>query len=547
MSSVLTRRKYANTELGDILTQEYPPLFHAATNVPSFINAFKSLTNMRHLTIRCPGQDARERYRRDIVDYALISVRIAVERAPLDKLNKLSLSSLHPSAFNYLRHTQGFGSVPSAGKRWKQVKKLNISVESWDFHGPSPGLDHLKIIDDYVRFFAPSLEKFSFSWIGAKGPCPVSLSSDPLFAPPRSSKKLFHEVTSPMSPLPTRPPRAPIHFPKLRYLQIRNSAMNAPQLSNLIRSHSSTVKEFDFENVVLTNNGNWEEALAPVTRDDSWARSSLSAESECSLVTCESEEELPTPSAAVEAASRELLDLDLGGLGFSDEERSVIESLSEETSATASAAAVAQLPDQGMSFTTKLRKKRTRRKRRKHDEHSSSDNSRPSSSHHHHSHHSHHHERKPSKPKLKPSFESDRHARPITPPSPKHSITAPILISDPHPVLLQPTIYEPSNRSQDDGITSVQRNIEQEEAHRLLAEDAAARVNALQKAKEAVLSKLSREFCAKRSKAADAVAACRLMASREWTNGMCSRDMVVEDRSRMQSQSALVPLMFSRA
>ncbi|OAQ62104.1 hypothetical protein VFPPC_14184 [Pochonia chlamydosporia 170] len=522
MSSVLTRRKYANTELGDILTQQYPPLFHAATNVPSFIHAFKSLPNMRHLTVRCPGQDPRERYRRDIVDYALISLRIAVERAPLDKLNKLSLSSLHPAAFNYLRHTQGFGSVPSAGKRWKQIKKLNISVESWDFYGPSPGLDHLKIIDDYVRFFAPSLEKFSFSWIGVKGPCPAALSSDPLFAPPRSTKKLFHEVTSPMSPLPTRPPRAPIHFPKLRYLQIRNSAMNAPQLSDLIKSHSSTVKEFDFENVVLTNNGSWDDALSPLNRDDSWRRS-LAASSECSLVTCESDEELPSPSAAVEAASRELLDMDLGGLDFSEEERGVMAALSE------TAACLAR-PDESASFTTKLRK-RTRRRRRKNDEKS---DSRPSSS----------HERKVSKPKPKASFESDGPT--LAPASPRHDITAPILISDPHPVLLQPTVYDPS-RTHDDEISPVQRNIEQEEAHRLLAEDAAARVSALQKAKEAVLSKLSREFCAKRTKAVDAVAACRTMAGREWTNGMCARDMVVEDRARMESRSALVPLMFSRS
>lgn len=556
MSSVLTRPKYANTELGEILTQQYPPLFHAATNVPSFIHAFKELPNMRHLTIKCPGQDARERYRRDIVDYALISLRIAVERAPMTKLNKLSLSSLHPAAFNYLRHVQGFGTVPSASRRWKQVKKLNISVESWDFYGPSPGLDHLKVIDDYVRFFAPDLEKFSFSWHGAKGPCPVALSSDPLFAPPRSSRKLFHEVTSPMSPLPTRPPRSPIHFPKLKQLQIRNAAMNAPQLSGLIKSHSRTVKEFDFENVVLTNNGSWDDALAPVNGDDTWCRSSMVASSECSFVTNESSEELPSPSAAVEAASRDLLDLDLGGFGFSDEDREVIEGLSESVAGSSSS----RDGDDGettASFSTKLRKKRSHhvRRRRRKEQHKSSDEpkpneSRPRSSH---SSSSKHHQRKPSQPKPKPSFESTHSPHlPPTPVSPiNHAdISAPIHTPDQQPVLLQPTVYDPTgcSRSSDDGISSVQRNIEQEEAHRLLAEDAAARVSALQKAKEAVLSKLSREFCSKRNKAADAVAACRLMASREWTTPVgCGRDVVVEDRRRLESQSVMVPLMFSRS
>lgn len=546
MGSVLTRPKYANTELGEILTQQYPPLFHAATNVPSFINAMKFIPNMRHLTIRCPGQDPQERYRRDIVDYALISLRISIERAPLEKLSKLSLSSMHPSAFNYLRHLGGIGCVPSAEKRWRQIKKLYISVESWDFYGPSPGLDHLKIMDDYIRGFASRLDKFSFTWIGRKGPCPVSLSGDPLFAPPRTSKKLFHEVTSPMSPLPTRPSRTPIHFPRLRFLQIRNATMNAPQLSTLINSHRPTVKEFDFDNVALLNNGNWDEALASVENDKEWSKSGLTTASECSLVTSSSFEDLPSPSAAVEAASRELLDVDLGGFGFNDEEREVIESLSDDIPA----AAPSELSM--TSYSTKL-KKRTRRRRRKHrsDDEDTRDAPSPSSQRSQSSQHSsprRRHRDKPSRPRLQPSLESEI-LRPSTP-VPNPIITAPILNADPQPVLLQPTIYDPSTKQSsparpDDGISSVQRNIEQEEAHRLLAEDAAARVSALQKAKEAVLMKLSREFCNKKSRLVEA-GACRLLAGRDLSTAF-GPGMVMEDRRGTESHSALVPLMFSRS
>ncbi|CAM1500694.1 Fc.00g098560.m01.CDS01 [Cosmosporella sp. VM-42] len=554
LCSSLTRPKYANTQLGEILTQQYPPLFHAATNVPSFINAMKFIPNLRHLTIRCPGQDPRERYRRDIVDYALISLRISLERAPMKKLTKLSLSSLHPSAFNYLRHLPGFGCVPSAGRRWKQIKKLYISVESWDFYGPSPGLDHLKIMDDYIRAFAPQLEKFSFTWLGRKGPCPVALSGDPLFAPPRTSKKLFHEVTSPMSPLPKRPNRAPIHFPKLKLLQIRNATMNGPQLSELITSHRDTVKEFDFESVALINNGNWEEALAPLEHDASWSTSGLTAASECSLVTSSSSEDLPSPSAAVAAASRELLDVDLGAFGFSDEERSVIEGLSEDISVAPSEMAPSEI---STSFTTKLKKKKSRRRRRKHrsdDEHLPEvlpEVPSPASSHRSNSSHrspSRRHRHKPSRPRLKPSLESDI-LRPSTP-VPNSTITAPILAADPQPVLLQPVVYDPATKQTsaarpDDGISSVQRNIEQEEAHRLLAEDAVARVSALQKAKEAVLMKLSREFCSKKSRVVEA-SACRFLAGRDLATAF-GPGMVMEDRRGLESRSALVPLMFSRS
>ncbi|KAK7908538.1 hypothetical protein PG985_015841 [Apiospora marii] len=341
MASVLSRPKFANTGLGEILTQQYPPLFHAASNVPSFINAMKHVPNMRHLTIKTPGQNAKERYRRDIVDYALISLRISLERAPLLKLAKLSLSAVHPSAFNYLRHVPGFGCTPSAGRRWQQIRKLQISVESWDFYGPSPGLDHLKMLDDYIRNFADSVEKFSFTWLGRKGPCPVSLAADPLFAPPRSSQKLFNEVTSPMSPLPPPPARRPIRFRRLRYLSVRNATMNAPQVAELVASHQRCVREFDFDNVVLINGGSWDDALAPLmdhaSRSDHWVRQSTGSITDVApggfpantmmppsspeaAATPGLQEEFSAQSAAVAAVSEELFNIDLNGGADEDED-----------------------------------------------------------------------------------------------------------------------------------------------------------------------------------------------------------------------------------
>ncbi|QYS94533.1 hypothetical protein H0G86_001862 [Trichoderma simmonsii] len=545
MGSALTRPKYANMELGEILTQQYPPLFHAATNVPSFIYAIGNIPNMRHLTIRCPGQDPRERYRRDIVDYALISLRIAIERAPMTKLHKLSLSSLHPSAFNYLRYINGIGSVPSASRRWQQINKLHISVEAWDFYGPSPGLDHLKVLDDYIRNFSQGLDKFTFAWIGAKGPCPVALSADPLFAPPRSTKKLFHEVTSPMSPLPTRPPRCPIHFPKLRYLQIRNATMNSPQLRGLIASHQKTVKQFGFENVVLANNGSWDEALAPVNGHDSWSQSSVTAPSVFSVVTGTSDEELPSPSAAVEAASRELMDLDLSGFTLSEDERDAAQDFTSNFPGP---------KESDQSISTKLTRKRVRRHHKKHSKTEKKDQapehpsplSPPLSSHSHKS-SSTVHSFKPSKLRLRLSFGSSDIAYSAIP-EPLAIISPPIITSEPQPVLLQPTIYSPSAHRQagpDDGISTVQRNLEKEEAHRLFAEDADARASALHKAKEAVLAKLSKEFYSKKDRITDAVSVCRYMGVREVSG--CSREMVMEDWRGLESRSALVPLMFSRS
>ena len=271
-ASVTQRPKYGSPELGDVLTQQYPPIFHAANNVPAFINAMSYLPNLRHLTISCPGQDPAQRYRRDAVDYALISLRIAIERAPLLRLEKLTLSHIHPAGLLYLRHMPGFGCTPSAGRRWKQIKKLYITMDSWDFLGLQPGLDHLKVLDDYVRSFSSNLEKVSFGWNGRKGPCPFTLFTDPLFAPPKTTTKLFAEVTSPMSPLPAAPTRPAMVFPKLRYMQVRNATMSSEQVAEFVSKHRHTVREFDFENVALLNGDRWEDALAPLTEmnSDEW-------------------------------------------------------------------------------------------------------------------------------------------------------------------------------------------------------------------------------------------------------------------------------------
>ncbi|KAK4104361.1 hypothetical protein N658DRAFT_419500 [Parathielavia hyrcaniae] len=621
-STESTRPQYGNSELGEILTQQYPPLFHSATNVASFIKAMKHLTSMRHLTIKTPGQDPRERYRRDVVDYALMSLRISLERAPLTKLSKLTLSAVHPSAFTYLRHAPGFGALPSAAVRWRQIRKLYISVESWDFYGPSPGLDHLKIMDDYIQGFAPQLDKLSFTWLGRRGPCPIALSGDPLFAPPRNSKKLFNEVTSPMSPLPPRPFRRPLVMPRLRSMAVRNATMNVDQLRGLVASHKRTVREFDFENVALMRGGSWDEALAPLTegeQSDAWSRRSVGATSDCrpppgtsrshsfdsAVASSVEDEQLPASSAAAEAASRELFEVDLEGVVFggpNDVDVDTLEAGVEEWARGVTAASAQEPPrpvsaggqpqnsrpnsaaggrtadDGGLAsdieaarqasqgFTTKLKKRRVRRRSsKKHDEsephqedvrkpkhderrserHSDKQHRQHSRSHHKHSRsddtssdrhsssrdsprrhrHHHHHQRHRSEeaavpeltfmPEVVGTDDEDESYQPSTP-RPKLEISVPILNADALPAMLLPTVYDPSaargplmrspdsycsstnkTADDDDGLSPTQRSIEAD----LLAEaqEAAARSSALRRAKQAVMTKLSREF-SKRSR-----------------------------------------------
>ena len=157
-------------------------------------------------------------------------------------------------------------------------------------------------------------------------------------------------------------------------------------------------------------------------------------------------------------------------------------------------------------------------------------------------------------------------------------------------MLLQPTVYDPNTPPSDDPdacITAVQRNLEKEEAHRLLAEDEGIRTNALRRAKEAVLAKLSWEYRRTATTpppheplvaplspplttspvnevetSAAAVAATReflggcgpsvaasVAMGMRFREGIFGRGsgLVLSDQRGLESQTALVPLMFSRS
>jgi hypothetical protein len=462
VSSGLYRPRYGTDELGTILTKQYPPIFHAATNVPAFIRFLRHLPNLRHLTISTPCQDPKYRYRRSSVDYALISLRIAIETVSLPNLQKLTLQ-VHPSALLYLRAQAAFGGSPRAPRKWSQIRKLNISIDAWDFYGSQPGLDQLKLLDDYIRPFSQNLEKFSFAWSGTKGPSPINLSSDPLFAPKITQRKLFAEITTPMSPLPSVPARKQIHFPKLKRLQIRNAAMSTNQVSDLVYAHRHTVREFDFKNVLLTNEGLWEEALEPLTRisgSDCWKSQHSMNES--------------FKSAASHIDASEVRE-DMTG--------EVIGSLEPQET----------IQDPAVMTTTVKRKRLRRRRRRKNKADDAMDIS-------------------------EPLMGIPNHGRtipiqppPPPPPPPVQSPTqqlpspripsAPRLSNLPTPSSstfslpsLQPKTYTPAPFTLDPHIQGVQRNISHDEAQIGFAEDPIRRTSALKKAKEAVLLKLGKEF-----------------------------------------------------
>jgi hypothetical protein len=258
--------KYGSWEMQDLLIKQYPPLFHAATNVPAFCAAFSELINLTHLKVSCPGSTGSLRHRRGVVDYALISLRIAIERAPLYSLSALSLHPIHPGGLLYLHPMHGFGSTPSSAKRWGQIRRLSICMESIPFSSSSSrtraqSLEHLRILHAYLATLSRGLTRLFFRWKGERGPSPLSLDREPCMLPSQEAS------THPSLRGQTHGPR-PLKFPRLRVMELENALMDSAQISE----HKRSLREFNFEDVKLRE-GDWDLALEPLTTiagNDRW-------------------------------------------------------------------------------------------------------------------------------------------------------------------------------------------------------------------------------------------------------------------------------------
>ncbi|OQE17804.1 hypothetical protein PENFLA_c023G06384 [Penicillium flavigenum] len=53
--------RYGSRQMTELLVKQYPPLFHASTNIPSFVQALTMMRGLQHLRISCEGQQSNKR------------------------------------------------------------------------------------------------------------------------------------------------------------------------------------------------------------------------------------------------------------------------------------------------------------------------------------------------------------------------------------------------------------------------------------------------------------------------------------------------------
>ncbi|KAK3723269.1 hypothetical protein LTR37_001992 [Vermiconidia calcicola] len=293
------RPKYGDIGTTEILTRQWPTLFHAATNVPAFIRALSAFVNLSRLRISCPGHDYTQRYRRNTVDYALISLRIAVERNSLNALESLTLSPIHPSGLLYLSPLLGHGATPRSASRWSRIQHLTIHANTIPSAAVEGDPDYYKLLQTYIRNFQNNLTTFKFRWVGEKGQIPtqrVLISANMPDGPPVTGAA--HDRPA---PLQRRRETPALHFPRLQHVDLENMKTTAADISTFVEAHKRTIEELNLESIELSE-GDWDTALAPLTKR-ARARPSIDIADFPIML---SPTTLPAPMERIEVAHREV-------------------------------------------------------------------------------------------------------------------------------------------------------------------------------------------------------------------------------------------------
>lgn len=270
----IKRPRYGTWKMTDLLVKQYPPLFHAATDVPSFIDAMSALPTLEHLKVCCVGAGAGAGMvpptHRSIVDYALMSLRIAVEQAPLPNFRELSLLPIHAGGLLCLHPLLGFEPKAASAKRWGQLRRLTIHMDSFPSHS-NQSTEHLRILHAYLHAFSSCLTRLSFRWTGKRGPSPLSLDGEPCVQPAGShpSRSRASLAAAAATGSGSMEKMKPLKFRRLQALELGNAAMDAGQVNAFIRRHRSMLSDFKSDDVSLRD-GCWDDAL--IAGNNNWKR-----------------------------------------------------------------------------------------------------------------------------------------------------------------------------------------------------------------------------------------------------------------------------------
>ena len=238
--------KYGDLATTEALTRQYPALFHASTNVSAFTRALSALPDLGHLAIDCPGYGSRPKGARNTVDFALMSLRFAVERINCRALQNLSVSSLEPSGLQYLVPHAGHGTTPASTRIWSQIRHLTLRLMTQGDHRDQA------ILHRYLRVFNEGIRTLSVRWEGQRGPFPFSGWPHSEVSRARQDRMKLKDQTDVHSLM---------RFARLKQLRVCNAHASTAEINALIRSNRGSLHEVELQDVELTQ-GEWRDVFA---------------------------------------------------------------------------------------------------------------------------------------------------------------------------------------------------------------------------------------------------------------------------------------------
>lgn len=252
------RNTFGSKSIDSLALHNYGILLMAALDAPQFKRALACMVDIKTLIVSCPGAPMGEPGRRCVVDYALLSLRMAIERARPQKLRKIVLDPLHLTGLQYfLPGVLAVGSVIDSRRIWSKVTTLTMTVSAWkELANGSPTLykTQLKFLHQFLEYFN-NVEDLKFTWTReARSLCPLTLDLIPYRNPILASKSDRDRSVV----------NRPLVFPKLATLRLENIGMNASDLRTFLSRHMSHFKQWSLDDVYFIN-GTLEEALKPLS------------------------------------------------------------------------------------------------------------------------------------------------------------------------------------------------------------------------------------------------------------------------------------------
>ncbi|KAF8475784.1 hypothetical protein BDZ91DRAFT_649855 [Kalaharituber pfeilii] len=246
---------FGSKRMDELVLQKYGILMRAAVDTGSFVEALRMMPNVTKIIVSCPGMPIGEPGRRSIVDYALWSLRIAIERSGPQGLRSLHLDPVHMTGLQYfLPGAMALGSKIDGHKAWTNIRSLTLNISAWrplaKAGNGSRYITNLKFLHQYMEYFK-FVRKLKFAWTPeARGVCPLTL--DKLLYPPGNS--IQHQWAG---------PNRALNFNKLCKLKLTNVAADAAALKAFLFRHVSTFKRWSLDGVYFVN-GTLDDALPPV-------------------------------------------------------------------------------------------------------------------------------------------------------------------------------------------------------------------------------------------------------------------------------------------